>query len=60
MPKHIKKSIFKPVIKPDEKKECSEKNGNITVRNEVNITVKQENDDGCTGCFKALFSALKS
>lgn len=59
MPKHYKKSIFKPVIESEKKLECTDKKGNITVKNEVNITVKQENDDGCTGCFKALFSALK-
>lgn len=58
MPKIVKKSIFKPV-NVESKDKCEGKEPHISINNQVNVTVEQEKEDGCTGCFKALFSAMK-
>lgn len=55
-----KKSIFKEVPAQDKKDPCKESKNGVTIHNDINIVVEQqEKEDGCTGCFKALFQALK-
>lgn len=58
MPKK-QKSIFQPV-KEDKKIECKDDGHNIEIHNNVTITIEQkEKEDGITGCFKAMFQAMK-